>query len=649
MKNSFNIFRLNCLIGGEDSGNFNDIILSVIYGLLYENKNEEITLTESFVYINDILKISIDNDLFKKLISDSKHLVLTPIRDDVLIKLTCDKFKQIDENILNQSIEHYLADFVRKKNLEKDYEDKLFRLLSKAIYENINSFTIKNINSLVTQNISNGFSNKEIELFNEFLEDKNHLKNVAIYNTFVKAVEFAIITSGKGVREFTKDLFKGKEYFLDANIIFRLLGIGGEERQKSISTLIKQCVHQGILFYYSIATYKEIKRKIQSSIRDIKSANAKGALSIIENIATDECPNYHLNDGFITLYSRLRKDGTVKSPDQFELWLTTRFKVIEKDYFIQSKNCQSKLKETQIEYWSNKLFDLKEALNKNIHYTRTAARVDSINILYVKLIRGSNNYNYSDVKSFYLTTDRSLNLIIAKDTELIPETILPSQLFIIHNSLSDDVDNVDYNTFTMFLKRRTTEFKLSGQEILKYIEEIRIYSNDDEIIQEVIKAYSDLKYEKRDNDGISSNYLPTMDEFAKTYIDRRLLTAELGEQKYKSILLNAISQLNKYIKLSRTITKIIDMIIMIVIIPALGLLAKTFISDILIIALIIILFEFIKFVLSSKFNFLFKIMAYIFHLLVKFSSYSKVMDNANVISEKAEELLQEQNRNIWQK
>lgn len=648
MKN-FNIFRLNCLLNNRESNNFNEIIISVVYGLLYENNNKETLLSECYNYIISNLKISIDNDILRKLVENSKHLEISPLSDDLLIKLTPDKYKLINESLLSQSIEHYLSEFIQRKGLPEIYNEKLFKLLSKAIYENINSFTIKNINSLITNNLSNGFTNTEIELFNEFLVEKNHLKNVALYNTFVKAIEFALITSGKGVREFTKDIFNGKEYYLDANIIFRLLGIGGEERQKSVSSLVKQCVHQGINFYYSIATYKEFKRKIDSSIREIKNANSKNALRILENIATDESYDSHFNDGFFTLYSRLRKRGHIKSPEQFENWLYTEFKLIEKKYSIKSRNCESELKESQISHWSKKLLELKESLNKNIHYTKTAARVDSINILFVKKIRGNNDYNYSDVKSFYLTTDRTLNQIIAIDTNLIPETILPSQLFIIHNSLSDETDNVDYDTFTLFLKRRTTDFKLSGEEILRYIDEIRQYSTEEEIIQEVIKAYSDLKYSKA-NEESNGQEMPTIKEFAKTYIDHRLFAAEIGDQKYKDIVLKALNRLKEFIDSSRNLARLLDMIVTLLGIPLLGVLVKTlFSSNYTTLTITIVALELIKFLFSSKFDLPYKIMKDIYLFKVRRSPYLQILESGNVFYTKAIELIEMQNKNIWKK
>ena len=118
------------------------------------------------------------------------------------------------------------------------------------MYENINSFTISNINSIIPIEAEKNYSKEEIKYFNDFLDDNNNDKNIALFNVFLKAIEFAILTSGKGVKEFTKGVFEGKEYLLDANIIFRLLGVGGNERKESLINLISICNYQGIKFGY---------------------------------------------------------------------------------------------------------------------------------------------------------------------------------------------------------------------------------------------------------------------------------------------------------------------------------------------------------------------------------------------------------------
>ena len=651
MNKNFNIFRLNCLLNDTDSTNFNGIILSLIHEVIFVNDNAELSRTECYKYISYDLKIKLELDLFYEIIEKAKTLIVSPIEDDLLIKLKPEKYKEISDNIQHHSIERYIRDFVKNKGYGAENSDLIFKLLTKSIYENINSFTISNIKSIITDDCSNGYYQEQIDIFNEFIDYADHDKQNTLYNTFLKAIEFAVLTSGKGIKEFSKEIFKNKDYALDTNIIFRLIGIGGSERQKSTKTLMHSCIHQGVSFFYSIATYKEFKRKVDSSKNEINHAIQKGSLEVIQDLLEQDIDSY-LNDDFLVFYARLKKEGKVKSPEQLEQFLVTEFKKIEKEFKLVSKNCETVLKKSTLNHWQSKLYDKKKEKNDYTQYTKSAAKVDATNILYVRHIRGNNKYNYSDVKSFYLTTDRTLNTIMAEFNEkLIPETILPSQLFILHNSLSDNEEDIDYETFSLFLKRRTTEYKISGREILTYVDEIRQYTTESETIEEVIKAYSDIKYNRNTKEiqTEQSKKIPTIKEFTKTYLDLRLQKAEFGDQKYKEIYLKALAELPKFIKTAKNVTRLIDILITILLIPLTVLIVKKATQDLYILAIVIVLIEAIKFIISSRSQIFFKLMSKIYLYKVKKSPFFKVAGDDKVFLDAAIEKLKLLEKNIWKK
>lgn len=651
MNKNFNIFRLNCLLDDSDSSNFNGVILSLIHEVLFANDNKELSRNECYNYVTKDLKIKLEHDLFYEIINKSKSLSITSIEDDLLIKLRPEKYQEISNNIEQHSIERHIKKFVEKKALDNKYIELIFRLLTKSIYENINSFTISNIKSIITEDITNGFSQDDIEVFNDFIDYSDKDKQNSLYNTFLKAIEFAILTSGKGIKEFSKEIFKNKEYALDTNIIFRLIGIGGEERQKSTKNLMHSCIHQGVSFFYSIATYKEFKRKIESCKAEIDLAISKGSLELIEELLEKEIKT-QINDDFIVYYARLKKARTIKNPEQFEQYLLIEFKKTENEFGLTRINCESTLKSSALSQWQGLLYDKKKARNDYSQYTKSAAKVDATNILYVRHLRGNNNYNYSDVKSFYLTTDRTLNTIMAEfDYNLIPETILPSQLFIIHNSLSDSSSDVDYNTFALFLKRRTTEYKITGREILTYVDEIRQYTAEAEVIEEVIKAYSDIKFSRNSNKIKTEKTpkIPTIKEFAKTYLDMRLQKAEIGDQKYKEIYLNALAQLPQFIHSSKNVVKSFDIMLTILIIPASIIVIKKFTNDVYLLISSVVILELIKFFLSTKTQLLYNLMKQLYFFKVKKSAFFKVAGEDTVFWDAASDKLKLEDKNIWKK
>ncbi len=628
MNKNFNLFRLNCMMEDNKSKNYNAIIVSLVSELLFENDNVEINREECYSYIVNDLKIKLQKDLFVKILEKSTNFVHTPKQTDVGIKLTDKKYAEINNNVTNHSIGKYIDDFLHKEKLSTDLKSSIESLLFQAIYENINSFTIQNIDSIVPVNAKENYSVEEINAFNNFLSDSNREKNTVLFNTFLKAVEFAIITSGKGVSEFTKGVFEGKEYLLDANIIFRLLGVGGTERQASLINLIEQCNHQGIKFFYTNESYQEFKRKVDASISDIKRATESKSIALLEEMLIED--NVDFNQGFITHYAQCKIDKQVRSPEQYETKIMADFRILCQKHNISTLSLNGNLKTRDIERLQNGLFKAKKDIYEFSNYTKTAAKVDAINVLAVKHLRGQNDYNYSDIKSFYLSTDRTLNGILAeKAGDKIAETILPSQLFILHNSLSDNGDEKDYEAFTKFLKRRTTEFKYSGRQVLSYIDEIRNHTVEPENIKEILKAYSDKKYDTSLLDiDVEPEYV-SIKEFAETYVDNKLKKAEVGDEKYKKVLENAEKEFPKYLKSAKTTVKIIDVLITILIIPITVLIVKKFVDEILIVIIGVLIAESIKFILSSRLSFYSDWTKSIFMSKVEKSSYHKTFKSVD--------------------
>jgi hypothetical protein len=644
MTKSFNVFRLNCMMDDNKSANFNGIIVSLVSELLYESQNRGITKTDCYKYITTDLSIDLDFELFNQILEKSKTFEFTPENNDVSIKLTSEKFTKISDKVHFHSIETFIESFVKQNNLEKHLINSIKELLYQSVYENINSFTINNLRSILPEKLRNKYNKDEILAFNSFLDEQNLNKNIALFNVFLKAVEFAIVTSGKGVRSFTKDIFKGKEYCLDSNILFRILGIGGLERKQSLLNLLKSCVHQGIKFYYTVDTYKEVLRKIQASVQTLKKATENQAIDILEDLYGDE--GIEFNNGFISHYAECKIKKEIRSPEQYEVKLLGDLRALSTTLSLDS-TVNPTLDIKQVESLRNILYEKKQS--KKIRYTKQAAKVDAVNILLVRKQRGLNDYNYSDIKSFYLTTDRTLNKILAKESpERIVETILPSQLYILHNALSSSQrDDLDYDAFNKFLKKRTTEFKYEGNEVLNFIDEIRNYTADTITIKEVIKSYSDKRYE---TSLLSIDIEPeyrSIKEFAETYLDKELLRAQTGNEKYQTGLTEAIDNIPVLFNSIKKGIRLFDIALSVVIIPISALLIKSITKDTTYIIGGVLLLESIKFFISSKTDLYSRACKWIFKNRIKQTSFYKFSKGSeSVYMDKVQNVL-EQDINIW--
>ncbi|HEU4789911.1 MAG TPA: hypothetical protein VFS71_09510 [Flavobacterium sp.] len=645
--NNFNILRLCCLIQDRDAQDLKRTALSVIFETLYETDNAEMSADELFAATNEKFNTALEKDFFDNLLVKSNSFILTTTQSSPLVRLTPEKFDEIDKNVSEYSIDPHIEKFLEKRKLPLSKKEKIIEILFQSIYENIYTFTPDKIETLIPQNISEKLEQSDLDIFNDFLEYDNHEKNRCLYNHFAKAIEFAILTSGKGVTQFSENIYKDKSYLLDTNIIFRLIGVGGEERRLTTEQLMKDCINQGIQFEYSHHTLLELNKKLEQCVIEISRAEKSNKIALVENVLEN---NPHLfNDDFITQYCNLRIAKIVNSPEQYEIEMKSRFKILCTELNIQKTNHKISIEASRGNSYGLFLMKKRKEINEHYRYSIHQAKVDANNILYVRERRGGNNYNYADVKSFYLTTDRGLNRILSAEKEnLVPETILPSQLFIIHNPISSNGDKEpDYKTFFRFLKRRTSEFKLRGKDVLHYITQARMFSTDEKVIKSVIETYSDQRYKYSISDSVEEGTLLSFKDFSATFFDKKNAELKDTKQNYDIILSESEKEFSTVISKSKNVVKIIDFFLTLIVIPGIALTLK-FVTklDSSYIVIFLLIAEAIKFIVSSRTNFLKNIWLSLAKYFAQKTSYYKLSKNRDFLN-RIEDKINGSSDNIW--
>lgn len=617
----FNLFRLNCLLADQNAMTFKGIIISLVEEYLLSHGNKYSSREKCYSYISDIIDHEIEKDQFDTVLEKANQFEFEARTDEVFIRISDNKYKRIKERSLNDSLDVHISRFIEIKQLPGMYIEKFINLIYESIYTNISSFSTQNLKSIIRIDKPTNFTKEEIESFNEFMDWDDRKKDNALFSLFYKTIEFAIVTAGRGTREFSEKIFEGKEFLLDANIIFRLIGVGGEERKKSLEALLKSCKYQGIKLQYSMATYKEVIRKIDNSINEIQTYSKQGSIPYL-NIVVDKYGNYFNND-FLFHYCTLLNKGVIKSVRKYDLFLRSEFKRIDEELGLEKVPVKDKLDGLVLNKLSNTFYNEKKA-KQIFKYSKSAAEVDAINVLQVRRIRGKNDYNYSDIKSFYLTTDRILHRILSEDETRICETLLPSQLFILHSALYQDDNERDFRIFTNFLKRRTADYKYTGKEVLDYIDEIREYTTDEANIVNILKAYADKRYETSLEDGYSKPEFISIREFAQSYLEEELNKALDGNIKYQNLYQSAQLKLKDYLIQSRKIARVLDIAIFAFIIPT----SSYFISlitDITFGLILFIILELSRFMLSIISDGMKSLWKFIFMEFVRHSSFKKLV------------------------
>ena len=194
--NNFDLFRLNCFLNDIQANDYKTIIISLVTEFIFDNNNKDQSLEQCYKHVVEYHKLDIEKDFFSDLITNSRNFDKKAIQNDILLKLTSEKFNKLHKDIHEHNIDHHILQFLKSNNYSEELLVPIKSLIYRAVYDNINTFSTENLNSLISENLKENFSNEEIAVFNEFLDYDDYKKNSALYNIFLKATEFAIVTSG---------------------------------------------------------------------------------------------------------------------------------------------------------------------------------------------------------------------------------------------------------------------------------------------------------------------------------------------------------------------------------------------------------------------------------------------------------------------
>ncbi len=616
--NGFDIFRINCWLEDIEDNEYSTSIVAIVCEFLMSQDNKEHLRDEIFSYIKKTLGIKINYEHYLKIIDSNSNFILEPTDDDILVKLTVEAVQKFRERYDKFSIEAFITQFCETKKIQ-DKVESIKNVLLKSLYININSFAVSDLKTLICDSIKSEFNQDDIILFNSFLDWDNNFKNKAIYALFSKSIEFAILTSGRGVSSISKNIFTNKTYYLDTNIVIRALGVDGEQRQESIVSIIESCKNDGIKFKLAKVSYDEIYKNLNGRTIELKKKTTPDSEKILCEII-DDLP---FNNSFETDYLKRRKSGKVSSPNNYRLNLEKQFQSFCDNFEIVVEPIKG-IKQIDLALLQKKIFKIKHEKYGRWSYTMGAALVDAKNILHVRQIRDHNDYNYKDIKSFYLTTDGTLNEITTDDNpNTIAETILPSQLFVIHNSFHKVEKEADYADFIKYIKMRRTDFNLPGQEVFSYLNQIRESTSNPEDIVSSLKAYANYRFEQRFVKQNTDEKLIPLKEFANSLLEKELGESRLKLNIMESARKKALSRLPNLMNISVITSYIFEVMLLSTIAIIISFINKNFNTNAIII-LGIIFFRIILFLMKDKFGINRAIRNFVFNILTKQESFYKV-------------------------
>ena len=445
------LFRLSLVVNTSHSkfiDNLTNIIIYVLYVLNLENK--EIHICELKNTIEELSGLEFTEKEIKQALTESESYFCITNKEVLGLteegnkKIHAEKAKEF-ERILSKYIEVYAIN-----SQPDEIKSLIYKFLYDCLENNIESLLKVVSGEEKTKSLSplEQLSNEDRKIINDFIDWNDESKNALLYDIVSFAVDYCQLTVKKNKSNFST-ILQGKRFYLDTNIIFRMMGLNNEQRKETTLQFINKCKEANIKLYMTSLTKKETLNSIQYHVGQVKKimqgyrGNGKGLSKLYEK------SNYE--DGFLTAYlSWSKNNGVTARYDEFSQYL--------KKYFYEITNDFDKVDVGKISLNESLLDDYIDSKDGKI--TKENAEYDVKNLLYVNKKRKLSSDTIGwNVGEYLISADHKLirwsNNNFSKENPLV---VLPSVWYSIILKIQGRAKD-DIKAFSEFIKMRYIQDK----------------------------------------------------------------------------------------------------------------------------------------------------------------------------------------------
>lgn len=549
------IFRLAAVLYADNNYEVSIKTLhrKVIESIFIDNNNDFIGLHS----LIDKLKIQYNLDFteeeIREVISDVDYFNTSNCKiEEFKITLTQKRFETVQSKIVKNNLDYFIEEF-HKSNSQFDLKELktiLYRFLYEIFQTNVTSFSklvdpTVHIKDLLGNNDHN-LNPLEIDIINTFLNWDNDEKNKMIFDVSNLALEYCLITNKKGT-SFKLENLKNKVFYLDTNVIFRAIGINGENRKNRTLTFLEKFKDAKESLYISKYTIDEIKKTLDFYIGQMAKFNTA-------KINSEVFLTFRKSQDFIDYYHLWRRK---RVNDSTELFTAHIFSLIddlkkkfdiEEDYKVHFDIKDSKIEELLLDMGSQINSFKSERRPSNLE----ASILDAKNIQVIKHLRNGHYANIFDCKYYFISADQLLRKWDYSQNNSIPIVLLPSQwMSILLRYLNRTND--DFKSFVSFLNISNGEKGISNENLQLILNGISEITTDFTQQSSIISQMIDIGFKGiLDKTNTEEEIIEKSRIFAKSQLELKVQELEKSKtrlenkfEKYQEKTSNAIEELQQ--------------------------------------------------------------------------------------------------------
>ena len=528
-KNNNQLFRLAAVLYADNNYEVTPktIHRKIIESALLDCDNKQMSIHEIIDFIEANYHFTFDEEEIKSIVTNSKEDGFHLGKDkgnNYLVCLTEQRKQTLVSKVNTQNIDYFITEFIKKDekvNSAVDAKSLIYKFLYELINSNISGFSKllnskKQLSELINVEQSQ-FNELEREIINNFLNWDNDGKNKAIFDIASYGIEYCLITNNSENSIHLNSL-KNKTFYLDTNVIFRALGINGENRQKRTISFLTKFNEAGETLVISRFSETEFKATVKYYISQIAKHNSP---RINPRVFTA----FKAQSDFFDFYHKWRISRTNTSLEYFETHIIVLFEDLIKKF---NASIDNKIPFDEKEEKAAKLLN---EIAGNIHNYKSSegsingfetSNWDAKNIHLIEKRRDGKDANLVETKFFFLSTDQGLRRWDFQRSNNTPIVLLPSQwMSILLRYVKRTSD--DFKSFVSFLNMPQGEKEISYEKLQLILTGISEITEDAEKQSSIIKILVEKKFKDVLQKGFSDDDIIEQSKtFAKTTLEQNL-------------------------------------------------------------------------------------------------------------------------------